>query len=159
MQVRADSAGTYKYSTPDTATTYNPQPETPVPTATLDYFQTIAAASSWPKGGVIVDTLSAHDTTARDSTILYETWPNMGSIAVATGDSVVLSIYCMAGYETKSGTMHFAVCDTLSMTTAGTHNKTWNVPTGSRHVYFVVAGTTDNGSDTGCSLYLRRTKY
>lgn len=159
MQVRADSAGVYKYSTPDTVTLYSPQYETPVPTSDMDAFSAVKAATSWPKTGTFVTTLSTSGTTSRDSTIIYDTWPNMGGMAVATGDSVVLSVYCMAGYETGSGTMYFAPCDTLSIASAGVHNKTWSVPVGARHIYFVIAGTTDNGSDTGCTLYLRRTKY
>lgn len=168
-KVRADSAGTYKTSVPDTAQTYPPQILTPPSSTIKDDWREMQKATSWPTTSTYSSTLSIIDATGSDSTMVYDVWPYTGVHIVASGDSAVIKFRFWGGNSTNSkATYHptassvvwnYAVVDSLSISAKGTYVYTVSFPVGCRYFYVEALGQTGNGHASSAILSTRRYRY
>jgi hypothetical protein len=145
----------------DTATTYNVQFEDLVNSTLKEIYGLFLQATSWFKTGVRDTEFTIVDSSGRDSTIVYEVWPFNGIQVVCLEDSSLLEAVCMAGYGSMAvgGSWYFTPSDTLTVTAAGYHLKSWSIPVGAKYYYVLFRGNTGAGHDVDFSAYQRRYRW
>ena len=157
-KVKADSAGTYRTSVPDTSKTYPAQHESLIAENIKNVFQTMFKASAWPPTQVYSPTFSLADANAIDSTMVYEVFPYDGITVVAKGDSISHTFYCMGGYSANAleSLWKYAIVDSFSITAAGTKHYTWSIPAACRYFYVRLYSKAGNGHATTDTLSVNR---
>lgn len=96
--------------------------------------------------------------TGSDSSGIFNAWKNTSFQFPCTGDSINIKIKFYGGYtgnihrsptEKDTTEFKFALVDSLTITTAGTHFRTpTDVMSNCKMIYFTVTGLTGNGAST-----------
>lgn len=168
FKVRADSAGTYKTSVPDTMQTYYPQLNRPIQTTILDDWRQAARATAWPPTNTYTYGWTIQTASGLDSSMVYEAFPYTGSLIVfggyASTDSTQIKVRLMAGFtdslnvSTSVGRPYYTAVDSASYTARGTYSKSWSIPVGAINYYYELFGQTGNGNGTTVNIWQRRVR-
>jgi hypothetical protein len=132
--------------------------EIPVSNTQQESFSLMLQAASVPR--VTADTeFTVDGESGKDSTIVYEVWPFNGIQVICLEDNSVMEAVCMAGYGSVGGSWCFTPSDTLTISAAGYHLKSWNIPVGAKYYYILFRATTGNGADIDFQAYQRRYRW